>query len=93
MKTKRWLALTVALLMLLVTACSAAPESTTAPEDGAPSDETSTEAPADGGGQDSGMEPVTPDGAGQHRRLRLHGERHHGGRRRPVHPREHGHLH
>lgn len=37
MKTKRWLALTVALLMLLVTACSAAPESTTAPEDGAPS--------------------------------------------------------
>ena len=59
MKTKRWLALTVALLMLLVTACSAAPESTTAPEDGAPSGETSTEAPADGGGQDSGMEPVT----------------------------------
>ena len=58
MKTKRWLALTVALLMLFVTACSAAPESTTAPEDGAPSGEASTEAPADGG-QDSGMEPVT----------------------------------
>ena len=41
MKTKRWLALTVALLMLFVTACSAAPESTTAPEDGAPSGEAS----------------------------------------------------
>lgn len=63
MKTKRWLALTVALLMLLVTACSAAPESTTAPEDGAPSGEASTEAPADGGGQDSAMEP-SPYGAG-----------------------------